>query len=47
MKISESIVYVISQRIFWGQGNIAESFAETLGKMLGKCCEFQISPKQI
>jgi len=35
-----------------GQGNssgkrrdIAKSFAETLGKILAKCCEFKISPK--
>jgi len=39
MKILESIVYVISLLIFWGQGNssrrsryFAESFAKTLGK---------------
>jgi len=59
IKIVYNIVYVISQLIFWGQGNcsgrrrnIAERFAETLGKVLGKFCEFHqnftktnISPK--
>jgi len=52
MKISESIVYVISQQFFWWQGNssgrrrnIAKSFAETFGKILRKLCEFKISPK--
>jgi len=52
IKIPEGIVYVISQLIFWGQGNssgktrnIAENIAETLGKILGKFCELEISPK--
>jgi len=52
MKISESIVYVISQQFFLGgQGNssrrrqnIAESFAKTLGNILGKFGEFKMSP---
>jgi len=53
MKISESIVYMsFLNSFFEGQGNsserrrnIAESFAKTLGKILGKFCEFKISPK--
>jgi len=53
IKLSESIVYVISQLIFGGQGNssgrrqnIAEIFAKTLGTILGKICgSSKISPK--
>jgi len=56
MKISQSIYGSIRNfltKFFGEQGNssgrrrnIAECFAVTLGKIVGKFCEFKISPKQ-
>jgi len=50
MKISKSIVDVISQLFFGGQGycsgkrrNISESFAKTLGKILWKFCKYNFT----
>jgi len=49
MKISESVVYVISQQIFLGGREIPEEEGEIVPKIspkrLGKFCEFNISPK--